>query len=239
MSRRRWIADAAHGDTAELRGDHAAHLSRVLRAKVGQEFEIAADGRVRLGRIRQISEDVVSFDLGEEVAEAQSLELTFILAIYKYDRLEWAIEKLTEIGVSRIIPAISRRTDAHLAASAAKRAERWRRIAREAAQQSRRQAPPEITDPVKLKEVIASAVGFRILLAESEDDTTLKQALATSAFGPITLAIGPEGGWTEDELQLFAASGWQSASLSSTILRAETAAIAAAAVVASELAASR
>ena len=91
-----------------------------------------------------------------------------VVAIYKFDRLEWAIEKCTELGVTRIVPVIARRTDAHLAAAAGKRVERWRRIAHEAAQQSRRLRPPQIDEAVKLKSALALEAPTRLLLNENE-----------------------------------------------------------------------
>ena len=112
--------------------------------------------------------------------------------------------------------------------------ERWRRIAREAAEQSRRTIPAEVSDAVKLVSALEGEDGSRIVLAESEQGTTLKQALSSTG-GAVTLAIGPEGGWTADELKHFAEHVWISASLGSTILRAETAAIAALAITMAEL----
>ena len=237
MTRRRWIADQVSGDRAALTGEHADHLFRVLRAQVGQEFDIATGTVVRRGRIATIQEGRVEFELGEEVPAANVPNLTLLLSVFKFDRMEWAIEKCTELGVSRIVPIIVRRTDAHLASAAVKRAERWRRIAVQAAEQSRRANPPEIAAPLKLKDaVIDGAAAFRIVLAESERETLLRDVLDSSSAREITLAIGPEGGWAEDELQLFQKSGWISASLGSTILRAETASIAAIAITISELA---
>jgi len=236
MTRRRWIADEVSGKHAALTGEHADHLVRVLRARVGQEFDIAAGAEVRRGRITNIQDGRVEFELGEEVHVASVPTITLLLAVFKFDRMEWAIEKCTELGVSRIVPVIARRTDVHLASAAAKRAERWRRIALQAAEQSRRAAPPQISAPIKLPDAVNSATGDRrIVLAESEHQTLLRDVLASHRSEEIVLAAGPEGGWADDEMQLFQKSGWISASLGSTILRAETAAIAATAVVASEL----
>jgi len=154
MTRRRWIADEVSGDTAALVGEHAAHLARVLRAEVGQEFDIATGDDIRRGTITTISYDRVEFALGVKAHRKRKLtslsgppKITLALAIFKFDRMEWAIEKCTEIGVARIIPVIARRSDAHLAAAAVKRHERWLRIVRQAAEQSRRAAPPEIAAP--------------------------------------------------------------------------------------------
>ena len=236
MTRRRWIADEVSGSRAALTGAHADHLARVLRARVGQEFDIATGASVRRARVAAISEGRVEFELGAELPSTSPAKITLALAIFKFDRMEWAIEKCTELGVSRIVPLIAQRTDAHLAAASAKRRERWQRIALQASEQSRRATPPEIASPLKLSETISLAAGLRIVLAESEQKTGLRDVLESQAGeGELILAVGPEGGWTEGELQLFDNAGWISASLGSAILRAETAAIAATAIVASEL----
>src|SRR5271166_5938342 len=151
MTRRRWIADEVRGDTAILTGEHASHLSRVLRAQIGQEFDIATGDSVRLGKVISVSDERVEFALGGPVIVKPSARLTLVLAIFKFDRMEWAIEKCTEIGVARIVPMVARRTDAHLVAAASKRQQRWVRLVRQAAEQSRRSAPPEIRGPVRLK----------------------------------------------------------------------------------------
>ncbi len=229
MTRRRWIADEVDGNHAALVGEHAEHLVRVLRAQVGQEFDIATGSEVRRGHIIDIADDRVEFELAENVAAASQSNITLLLSIYKFDRMEWAIEKCTELGVSRIIPAIAQRTEKHLASAAAKRVERWQRIARQASEQSRRMVPPEIASPAKLKDVLNLQGATRIVLAETEDQTMLKDVVADS--DDIILALGPEGGWTEGELKVFCDAGWTMASLGKTILRAETAAIAATAIV--------
>lgn len=232
MTRRRWIADEVNGNQAALTGAHAAHLARVLRASKGQTFEIATDQEVRLGRITSISEGRVEFELGELVLVSALRPIRIALAVFKFDRFEWAIEKCTELGVTAIVPLIVRRTDTHLAAAAGKRVERWRRIARESSQQSRRTAPPDIPDPVKLKEYLpGEETAQKIVLDETEQQVELSGLIRGEAG--VALAAGPEGGWTEDELGLFHCSGWTSASLGATILRSETAAIAAVAITSS------
>src|SRR5690242_2859871 len=106
MTRRRWMADAVEGDRAFLTGSHAQHLSRVLRARVGQEFDIATPDGVRRGTISSISDDRVEFSLGERVEAGTTSDVTLLLAIFKFDRLEWAIEKCAELGVATIVPVI-------------------------------------------------------------------------------------------------------------------------------------
>jgi|SRR5208282_3303533 len=242
MTRRRWIADEVTGDTAALVGDHAAHLARVLRAEVGQEFDIATGDEVRRGTITTISYDRIEFALDRRhrtlKGPKSASKITLVLAIFKFDRMEWAIEKCTELGVFRIIPMIARRSDAHLAAAAVKRHDRWQRLVRQAAEQSRRSAPPEIAVPVKLKDLAGDGVlpasATRIVLAESlaeasvelEEDARLGDILQSqSSSNEVVLAVGPEGGWADGELSWFYETGWVPASLGDTILRAETAAI--------------
>lgn len=231
MTRRRWIANEAQDNTAALTGENAAHLARALRAKVGQEFDIAVGERVRRGTVTSVSEERVEFELGDDVPASAAMPVELLLAIFKFDRLEWAIEKATEIGVARIVPVIAQRSEKHLVQASAKRVERWRRIAHEAAQQSRRIAPPEIFEPLRFKDVLSPG---GIVLAETEAEGTLKHFLI-SATPPVRLAVGPEGGWTDGELEQFKQCGWHAATLGPTVLRAETAAIAALAIVAGEL----
>ncbi len=234
MTRRRWLADEVRGDKAALTGKHAEHLSRVLRARVGQEFDVSAAGRLRRGRVVAVEDDRVEFALGEELPAPAEPEVTLLVAIYKFDRMEWALEKLTELGAARVVPVIARRTDAGLAKAAGKRVERWRRIAQEAAEQSRRLEPPEILAPARLKDAVATSALTRVVLAESEQSVSLADVVRVHPPGEsLALAVGPEGGWTEDELRLFAEAGWTAASLGQRILRAETAAIAAMAIVTS------
>ena len=236
MTRRRWIADEVSGNRAALTGAHAEHLARVLRARVGQEFDIATGAGVRCGRVTSVDQGRVEFELGGEVAAMVSPNVTIALSIFKFDRMEWAIEKCTELGASRIVPVVARRTEAHLAAAAAKRVERWQRIARQASEQSRRISPPEISMPVKQSEIVTLPGSTRVVLAESEQDLMLIDALESHLpGGEVVLAFGPEGGWTEAEVVSFREANWNVASLGSTILRAETAAIAAMAVVMAEL----
>jgi len=237
MTRRRWIADEVAGDTAALVGDHAAHLARVLRAEVGQEFDIATGDAVRRGTITTISYDRIEFALGGVAKSSPGVapKITLALAIFKFDRMEWALEKCTEIGIDRIIPVIARRSDAHLVAAckAGKRHERWLKIVRQATEQSRRAVPPEIADAVSLKdlgEVVSAESMTRVVLAETEEDARLGNVLQ-SRPGDVALAVGPEGGWADGELAWFLDEGWVAASLGNTILRAETAAIVACALV--------
>jgi 16S rRNA (uracil1498-N3)-methyltransferase len=249
MTLRRWIAEHWDEATATIVGAQAEHMVRVLRAQPGMKADVVAGGHVFHAEVAAVSPLEVRFNLISEVEADPALPVTLVLSVFKFDHMEWVIEKATELGVASIAPVIARRTEKHLALAAAKRAERWRRIAQESAQQSRRCDVPLIYDPVLLparvravRETTHAGSGYtRIVLAEQERTTTLRNALdeavtaAEEEMPTLEIAVGPEGGWAPEEEALFDANGWRAASLGPRILRAETAAIAALAVVASYL----
>jgi 16S rRNA (uracil1498-N3)-methyltransferase len=234
MTRRRWIADEIFGNRAALIGEHARHLVQVLRAQVGQEFDISTGSEVRRGRVAVIRPERVEFELGASVVHSAMPAITVALSIFKFDRMEWAIEKCTELGVASIVPVVASRTESHLAAAAAKRVERWQRIAKQASEQARRISPPEISAPIKFKELLAKSDSPRIVLSEFEQSVMLKDVIPQNGTS-VMLAFGPEGGWTQEEITAFRDGEWTSASLGNTILRAETAVIAAVAIAAAVL----
>src|ERR1700685_191606 len=171
MTRRRWIAEHWDEATATLTGAHADHMARVLRAQPGMEAGGGGGGRVFHAQVAAVSlgkeSSEVRLNLVAELEADPALPVTLVISIYKFDRMEWAIEKATELGVAGIAPVIARRTEKHLAHAAEKRAERWRRIAHEASQQARRSDVPLIHAPVSLEHrVRAASAAARIVLAE-------------------------------------------------------------------------
>jgi 16S rRNA (uracil1498-N3)-methyltransferase len=242
VTRRRWIADTWDAATASLEGKQAAHLIRVLRAQPGMEFDVVAGGHVWHSVVAAVAADTVRFNLIAEVAADPALPVTLLLSIFKFDRMEWAIEKATELGAERIVPVIARRSEKHLAQAAPARLERWRRVAVEASKQARRSDVLLIEDPIPLKTALQDEFqAIRLVLAEQERSTTLRHALnealraAVDAVPSIRIAVGPEGGWSPEEEALFNAASWEPVSLGPRILRAETAAITAIAIVAALL----
>ena len=240
MTRRRWIAEHWDEATATIVGAQAEHMARVLRTQPGTEADVVAGGHVFHAEVAAVSPNEVRFNLIAEVQANPALPVTLVVAVYKFDRMEWALEKATELGVASIAPVIARRTEKHLGLAAEKRVERWRRIVHEAAQQSRRSDVPLIYEPVQLAaRVRGASKATRIVLAEQERTTTLRRAIeeavaaAKEDMPTLEIAVGPEGGLAPEEEALFDANGWRAVSLGPRILRAETAAIAALAVVAS------
>ena len=232
--RRRFIADTwdSHSKTASLTGDQAVHLARVLRAEPGQIYDIVAGGFLYRAEIATVRGDEVVFTLREELEANAALPIHLLLAIFKFDHFEWAVEKATELGVGSITPVLARRTEKHLAQASAKRVERWRRIALEASKQSRRTDVPAVAEPVPLKAALEQeTAATRILLSETEQTTALSAGLQGWSRGSeLAVAIGPEGGWTPEEMALFTSHAWTHVTLGPRILRAETAAIAAIAI---------
>ncbi len=232
--RRRFFVEHLHGATALLKGEAAHHLGRVLRAEPGQMYELS-DGKVAwLGRVERVGRDAVEFALLEELtAPAVRLHLTLLLAIVKFDRFEWALEKATELGVSEIVPLAAGRSEKGLLAAAEKRAKRWEKILLESAQQARRLAPPVLCPAVRPGQAfsaVAKGNGVLLLLSERADASPLRVVLEGRSGNSAGLAIGPEGGWTDDELSAAGAAGFLGASLGQNILRTETAVAAALAI---------
>jgi 16S rRNA (uracil1498-N3)-methyltransferase len=233
MARRRFLVDQVHDRTAEIRGEDAHHLARVLRAEPGQQYEISDGAAVYLAEISAVGKDHVSFRVVEQVDTPPSpVHLTILAALTKFDRFEWLIEKATELGAAVIAPVNATRSEKGLYAAAAKRVERWRRIARESSQQSRRLRPPEIQEPQELGAAFAALAGESFFLDEKPGCPPLLTILPPRERRLITdsvaLATGPEGGWTDAERAVAASAGWKPVSLGPLVLRAETAAITAA-----------
>lgn len=230
MARRRFFVDRIHDNRASLTGDDARHLARVLRAEPGQRYEISDNQRAYLAEIAAVTAHQVTFAIIEALpAPPPAPEITLYAALFKFDRFEWLIEKATELGVSRLVPVNSERTEKGLAPAAAKRIERWRKIARESSQQSRRLRLPEISSVEPFAAAIAGPAPPGFLLDEQPGTPPLMQSLPT-ALDALAILTGPEGGWTDRERALALSASWRPVSLGPNILRAETAAIAALAI---------
>jgi 16S rRNA (uracil1498-N3)-methyltransferase len=171
----------------------------------------------------------VEFALLEELpANESALRITLLLAVVKFDSFEWAIEKATELGVSSIVPLAAARSEKGLLAAAEKRSERWRKIILEAAQQSLRVRLPVLQEVSKPEPAFLSRQNrLGIFLSERTEALPLRDVLKSATSGDAVLAIGPEGGWTDEEVASAVKAGFSQASLGKLILRTETAVVAA------------
>jgi 16S rRNA (uracil1498-N3)-methyltransferase len=228
MARRRFFVGEISEGKAELEAEEAHHLVRVLRAEVGQRFEISDNQSVWLAEIAELAARRVVFRVVEPV-ESRELPVRVVLfaSLIKFDRFEWMVEKATELGAAAIVPVAAERSDKGLFEAAQKRVERWRRIARESSQQSRRAGVPEICEPQRLGPAVAGVEGFRYRLEEEPGAAALAAALPRKAAAgeQAALLVGPEGGWTDAERAALAE--WLPVSLGPQVLRSETAALAA------------
>jgi 16S rRNA (uracil1498-N3)-methyltransferase len=229
MARRRFFVDEVSGGRASLRGEEARHLRDVLRAEAGQRYELADNRRVYLAEIEGVGRDAVSFRVLEELAAEQPpLRLALLLALIKFDRFEWALEKATELGVETVTPVVAARSDKGLDRAAGKRLERWRKIVRESSQQARRARVPGVLPPAAFAEAVGAPRDCGYFFEERPGAPPLLAGLPAvrRQSDSVALLVGPEGGWTDAERAIALAAGWQAASLGPLILRAETAAVA-------------
>ena len=222
--------------SAFLRGEAAHHLGRVLRAETGQLYELSDGESVWLARTERVGTSEVQFSLVERLPSPPTpVRIELFLAIVKFDRFEWALEKATELGADEIVPLAAERSERGLVAAAGKRAERWKRILAESAQQARRLRIAELRTAAKPRDAFRAATGsIRILLSERAGAVPLRELLepqATERSGNeaarVAMAIGPEGGWTEGEFAAAGAEVFRDAALGANILRTETAVCAA------------
>jgi len=239
--RRRFFVDAVRNGQAAIEGEDARHLTRVLRAAPGQRYEISDNANVYLAEVESARKERVAFRVIEKLETREAgARVILCAALIKFDRFEWIVEKATELGVSEIVPVETARSERGLERAAHKRLERWRRIALEASQQSRRARLPEVREPTSFHSALAQPASCRIALDEEEDSALIVAALPRELApeDSIALLTGPEGGWTDRERAALVEAGWRRVWLGPLILRAETAAIAAVAI-ASQISAMR
>jgi 16S rRNA (uracil1498-N3)-methyltransferase len=238
--RRRFFVEEFAAGTAILRGEAAHHLGRVLRAETGQLYELSDGNCVWLARTESVGRDEVQFSLVESLpAPVEPVRIELLLAVVKFDRFEWALEKATELGVEEIAPLAADRSEKGLLAAARKRAERWKRILAESAQQARRLRIPLLKDAAKPRDAFRTITAqLKLLLSERAGARPLRDVLEPAALekrgdasARVAIAIGPEGGWTDAEFAAASDCGFVEAALGSNIMRTETAVCAALAAV--------
>lgn len=234
MARRRFFVPEIRRGGAELIGPDAEHLVRVLRAEAGQVYELSDNQNLYLAEIDVARKSLVSFRIIDKLPPpSPSVHITLCAALFKFDRFEWLVEKVTELGAAAVQPFEATRTERGLAQASAKRLARWQKIALEASQQSRRFHLPAIESTVRFGKALETPGSVRLLLDENPDVSPILKLLPAerSPSDQVALLLGPEGGWTEEERERAIEAGWAACSLAQTVLRAETAAVAAVAVI--------
>ena len=234
--RRRFFVEQFDNRSATLRGETAEHLGRVLRAEAGQLYELSDGTNVWLARVENVAlskrgDSRIELSLTEPVSSREpKLRIQLLISIVKFDRFEWCLEKATELGAAEFIPLAAARSEKALVGAAGKRRARWDKILLESAQQSRRLRRPvmgAVLTPEKAFAGTKESGGGKVLLSERRDAFPMREALSSGiGFVDATLAIGPEGGWTDAEIAAARAAGFVEASLGENILRTETAALA-------------
>ena len=232
MTRRRFFAPPSAFNfgkrTVVLTADEARHLREVLRLKPGDEVSVFdGEGKEFRARVAQARREFAELELQDEIEAARPespLQIALAVALLKGEKFDLVVQKATELGVVKIVPLVTRYADIKLRdeADASKRVGRWQRIALEAAKQSGRAMVPEVSLPV----AVGSVFSERCLLFSERDGHGLTQIETDT----ITAIIGSEGGWSDEELEQARAAGARIVTLGGRILRAETAAITAAAL---------
>ncbi|MFN2454670.1 MAG: 16S rRNA (uracil(1498)-N(3))-methyltransferase [Pyrinomonadaceae bacterium] len=242
MTRRRFFAPpgAFAEDAVTLAPEEARHLRDVLRLEAGDEaFVFDGEGREYRCTIREIGrgrDATAVLEVRESVAAASNespLQLTLGLALLKGEKFDLVVQKATELGVMRIMPVVTTRSDVRLrdAADAQRRRARWQRVALEAAKQSGRARVPQIDEPITFEKLMESLSASdetpRVMFAERAGGK-LSDAVAEWRSGKsvgLVALVGAEGGWTDEEIARASQAGWRVVTLGGRILRAETAAI--------------
>lgn len=226
MPLRRVFVDSLSNGLAEVRGERAHHLARVARLRPGERVEVSDQKRAWAAEAVEVSDKKVRFRLVEGLpSPPPRSRVELFLAVVKLPRFEWAVEKATELGVDLIAPVAAERSEPGPIQAAAKRRDRLQRIADEAAQQARRLRAPEVLAPISLADALARPADRRLWV-----DFGGAAIEGATADQTVALFVGPEGGWTEEETAQATAAGAEIVSLGPTVLRAETAAVVAAAL---------
>lgn len=219
-----------------ITGENARYLSLVLRVQPGESVAILdGQGKRYICRILSVHKKEVRVEkIKEEYYSSESpISITLAQGLPKGDKMDLIVQKATELGVSKIIPLIAERSQIRTT----EKASRWRKIALSASQQSGRDIVPEIEEPLKIDEFLNRGIQHNgIIFSEIYNKRNLKETLLKiKDLKHITLLIGPEGGFSKDEVTSAVENGFTEASLGPRILRTETAPIAAISIIQYEL----
>ena len=236
-------SDQIAGEEANIIGEDVKHIRDVLRYKINDELNICNEnGEKFITQIIDFSKEQVRLKVLRKCDETSepSIKITLFQGMPKADKLEMIIQKCTELGVSEIVPVITERVIVKLEEkNVPKKVERWNRIALEASKQSGRQLIPNVKNPVNIKNIVENISKYDILILpyECEREKTLKEVIKNidKDYKNIAVFIGPEGGFSEDEISMLNFENVKYVSLGKRILRTETAGMATIAMILYEL----
>jgi 16S rRNA (uracil1498-N3)-methyltransferase len=222
-------APLARGARVTLTGSAAAHVSRVLRLRAGDALTLFnGTGGEFAATIEGAAKDAVAVAVGEArpVERESPLTLTLAQGISRGERMDLVVQKATELGVTTLAPLLTERSVVRLdAAQAVRKSEHWRAIARAACEQSGRNRPPQLLPPATLAQFLgAGGAATKLLLSPAAG---LRLAEIPRPAGEVQVLIGPEGGLTGEEQSRAQAAGFLGVRLGPRVLRTETAALAA------------
>lgn len=228
-----FVDSACSGDTITLTGDDAHHITRVLRMKPGEALTVC-DGLGTDYRCTLVDTAngtaVCRVEARERSKGEPTTDVTLYMALPKGDKMDFIVQKAVELGACRVVPYVGARSVSRPDGKALqKKTDRWRKIAREAAQQCGRGRVPEVGDCVSFAEAVrlAGQSDLPLFLYESEQENSLRAVLTAHPFTSAALMVGPEGGFADEEAQAAVQGGLKSVSLGPRILRCETAPLAA------------
>lgn len=234
--------ECIQGRIAVIAGEEAHHILDVIRLKQGDRLQaIDGTGKLYQGTILETARRKVKIRLESvlEKAKSSGLEIVLIQALLKKNKMDYIVEKCTEAGVSLIVPTKTTRSIVRLdQAQLTSRKKRWRRIAQETAKQCRRTTIPQIRDLVAWPDVLSSLGNFdlKLLFSLSAESLRLKKVLRKhNRAKKVAILIGPEGDFAPGEITQAQDSGWIAVSLGKNVLKSDTAAISALAMVNYEL----
>jgi len=226
--------------SAVLEGEEHRHLSRVLRIKPGKRvWLIDEKGERYLAEVREVGENQTKLDILETADKPEAkIHLTLAQALIKSKKMDFLVQKATELGMTGFIPVVASRSVARIQEREAKKVERWQKIAAGAAKQSRRAFVPSVHPPQTYRSFIRGRHELRRLILCETSGRYLREILAEVPKSPkdggipsVIIAVGPEGGWTEEEVHFALENGFEPVSLGKEVLRSETAALAALAMI--------
>lgn len=202
-----------------------SHITSVMRMKVNDKFEMVNNGNVYTCKITNISKKEVSYEVVDQytISNDKNFKVVIASALIKEQKMDYLLQKATELGVDEIIPIVTERTIVKIDKKIENKINRWTKIMKEASEQSHRASIPKISSITTIKELLKCEYDIKIFCNTKENDKNIKKVLQDhTKFDTILVVVGPEGGFTDKEVDLLIKNGFISTTLGANILRAET-----------------